>query len=300
MTASVVTGNELVLNYGVAALSSGSGVFGTNIGIYAMRSVVSSVQVSSATLEGDGVRKASVSRLTGEQVTITCARNNPDFFALITGRTYSVTGSTPNRVGQMKKLATDAPYIALAVGLNDDDGLVNGRHEWWPRLKITDGSLELVNAIGTTSLDFGEVSITFDAFPDDYYVEGQASEVQSVDITGTPTGGTFTLSLGSETTSTIAFDAASAAVQSALEALANIGTGNATVSGSNPNFAVTFASALANKKMPLLVSDNALLTGGTAPDVTVTRDTAGSPGTQYFGSGWWDEQGTTPVIPPAL
>ncbi|MCC3311530.1 hypothetical protein [Nocardia africana] len=46
------------------------------------------------------------------------------------------------------------------------------------------------------------------------------------------TGGTWTLGFGGQTTSGIANNAANSAVQSALEGLSSIGTGNATVTGS--------------------------------------------------------------------
>ena len=54
----------------------------------------------------------------------------------------------------------------------------------------------------------------------------------TVTIGGSPTGGTFTLTFGGQTTTGIAYNAAASAVQSALVALSSVGTGNATVSGS--------------------------------------------------------------------
>ncbi|WP_280389313.1 hypothetical protein [Nocardia wallacei] len=54
----------------------------------------------------------------------------------------------------------------------------------------------------------------------------------TVTITGSPTGGTFTLTVDGQTTTGIAYNAAASAVQSALEALSTVGTGNATVTGS--------------------------------------------------------------------
>ena len=54
----------------------------------------------------------------------------------------------------------------------------------------------------------------------------------TVTIGGTPTGGTFTLSFAGQTTTGIAYNAAASAVQSALEALSTVGSGNATVTGS--------------------------------------------------------------------
>ena len=57
--------------------------------------------------------------------------------------------------------------------------------------------------------------------------------LQTVTITGSPTGGTFTLTYKGQTTAGIAYNAAASAVQTALVGLSTVGTGNATVSGSN-------------------------------------------------------------------
>lgn len=56
-----------------------------------------------------------------------------------------------------------------------------------------------------------------------------------VTIGGTPTGGTFTLTItagGVTTTTNPAFNAAASAVQTAVQALSNVGAGKATVTGS--------------------------------------------------------------------
>ncbi len=50
---------------------------------------------------------------------------------------------------------------------------------------------------------------------------------QKVSLIGSPTGGTFTLTFEGDTTGPIPFDATAAQVQAALEALPNIGPGNA-------------------------------------------------------------------------
>ncbi|MEU9515921.1 hypothetical protein [Micromonospora sp. NPDC048169] len=66
----------------------------------------------------------------------------------------------------------------------------------------------------------------------------------TVTIGGTPSGGTFTLTFGGQTTSGIAYNAAPSAVQSALVALSSIGSGNATVSGSAGGpYSVTISAA---------------------------------------------------------
>lgn len=101
------------------------------------------------------------------------------------------------------------------------------------------------------------------------------AEVQTVTISGTPTGGTFTLTFRGQTTSAIAYNAASGAVQSALQALSTIGSGNATVTGSAGGpYTVTFASFLAATNVPQMTATSSL-TGGTNPSVAVSTSTPG-------------------------
>ena len=102
--------------------------------------------------------------------------------------------------------------------------------------------------------------------------QGQPTEsVQTVTITGSPTGGTFTLTFNGQTTAGIAYNAASSAVLTALEALTTIGTGNVSVTGgpgpATP-YTVQFIGTLANNTT-LMTANGALLTGGTSPNVTV-------------------------------
>jgi len=75
--------------------------------------------------------------------------------------------------------------------------------------------------------------------------KGQATnEVQT--ITVTVGSGTFTVTFRGATTSGVAFNAAAATLQTALQGLSTIGSGNATVAGSAGGpYTVTFASALA-------------------------------------------------------
>lgn len=104
------------------------------------------------------------------------------------------------------------------------------------------------------------------------------NETQTVTITGTPTGGTFTLTFDGQTTAAIAFDAAAAAVETALEALSNVGAGNVAVTGGAlPGAAVTveFVGTLAGTDLPQMTADDALLTGGTDPTVVVATTVEG-------------------------
>ena len=110
------------------------------------------------------------------------------------------------------------------------------------------------------------------------------SEVQTVTVNGTPTGGTFTLTYRGATTGNIAYNAAAATVQTALQGLSTIGASNATVTGSAGGpYTVTFAAALANLNVPQMTADGSSLTGGTAPSVTVITTTQGESGNGITG-----------------
>jgi len=101
------------------------------------------------------------------------------------------------------------------------------------------------------------------------------AEVQTITITGTPTGGTFTLTFDGETTAPIAYNAASTAVDTALEALDNVGVGGVAVTGSAGGpYTATFSTSLGN--VPQMTADGAGLTGGTTPGVTIATTTPGN------------------------
>jgi hypothetical protein len=102
------------------------------------------------------------------------------------------------------------------------------------------------------------------------------NEVQVVTVTGAPDGGTFTLTYGGQTTAGLAFDATSAAVQTALRGLSSIGSSNVAVTGSAGGpYTVTFQGSLRNTNVAQLTASGAGLTGGTTPAVGVTTSTQG-------------------------
>lgn len=92
---------------------------------------------------------------------------------------------------------------------------------------------------------------------------GSDNEEQSVEVTGT--GGTFTLTLDTETTAAIAAGALASAVETALEALSNIGAGNVSVSGTGTfadPYLVEFVVSLASTNLDEMTGDGSSLTGG--------------------------------------
>ena len=112
------------------------------------------------------------------------------------------------------------------------------------------------------------------------------NEQQTITITGTPTGGTFTLTFGGKTTAAITYAATSAQVLAALELLTSIGQGNMSATGGAlPGTAVivTFINELGDAAQAAMTANGAALTGGTTPAVAITRSTPGTTGEAIYG-----------------
>lgn len=104
-----------------------------------------------------------------------------------------------------------------------------------------------------------------------------ADEVQTITITGTPTGGTFPLTFLGQT-ATVDFDATAAEVKTALDGLSNLEVSDtATAGGPLPGtpVTVTFQGRYAGGDVPTMGTSSDDLTGGTDPTVTVESTTTG-------------------------
>lgn len=95
-----------------------------------------------------------------------------------------------------------------------------------------------------------------------YYRSGDA--VQVVTVNGAPTGGTFTVTVGGQTTGPLAYNASAATVQTAIQGLGTAAAANATVTGTGP-YTVTFGYGSGP------ISTSSALTGGTTPSVSVSQ-----------------------------
>lgn len=99
-------------------------------------------------------------------------------------------------------------------------------------------------------------------------------DTQGIYFTGAPTGGTFTLTCDSQTTGAITYSTTQSTlasnIQTALEALTSIRSGNVSVTisqnnnGSIPAFVITFKGTLYHAGKQVTVASNSL-TGGTSP-----------------------------------
>lgn len=96
-------------------------------------------------------------------------------------------------------------------------------------------------------------------------------------ITGTPTGGTFTLTLAGDTTAAIVHNPLSSDIQIALEALENVSPDgeDLTVTGSGTSFSVVFTAGGRYDGVTPTLSATSSLTGGSSPAVGVSTSTAG-------------------------
>jgi len=109
---------------------------------------------------------------------------------------------------------------------------------------------------------------------------------QKFTLTNNATGGTFTLTVDSQTTGGLAHDADAATVQTALLALSSIDVWQVLVTGTAQNLAIKFLNGLGSDNGPGMTVDDGSLTGGTA---TLTETAApvfpydtGNPGSDIF------------------
>jgi hypothetical protein len=103
-----------------------------------------------------------------------------------------------------------------------------------------------------------------------------ANSTQVVTVAG-EAGDTFTLTYEGKTTTSIAYDAAAATVEAALEALTTIGSSNVSVAGSAGGpFTVSFIGVFAKKDVSLMTATGS----DSSITVTVTKTDA-SAGSKY-------------------
>lgn len=89
-------------------------------------------------------------------------------------------------------------------------------------------------------------------------------------VTGGATGGDFTITVGANTTSAIAYNASAATIQTAVTGLASVGSGNATVTAVSDGFMVRFLNGIESIDTTT-VSVTPALTGGSSPTIVMMR-----------------------------
>src|SRR5207245_741155 len=101
-------------------------------------------------------------------------------------------------------------------------------------------------------------------------------------ISGSPTGGSFTITFAAQTSRAIPYNASAADFQLALDDMSTVGKGNSravlTTVGANPVWTVEFLGALAAQAITLFTHTDSL-TGGASPAVAVATSQVGVAGT---------------------
>jgi hypothetical protein len=106
----------------------------------------------------------------------------------------------------------------------------------------------------------------------------QLNEQQLLTVTGSPGGGSFKLTAEGVESASIAYNAAAGTVESTLEALSTIGSGQLNVTGSagGPWTVEWDGTYLRSTPIPLLTLTTNALTGGSSPSVSISRSQAGA------------------------
>lgn len=188
--------------------------------------------------------------------------NSPADDYLYAGEKFIRYGTVLCRINGGTADGKFAPYGSTTIG---GGALLKTRGDMFiSNLSIHDG--DIASDHGRGVFDGGTVW--------KHRIKANYATVQTITINAT--GGTFTVSYKGQTTSALAFNASASTVQSALQGLSTVGSGNATVSLSGSVYTVTLADALGVHS--LLTTNAGSLTGGTSTAaVAAAGDTLAGP-----------------------
>lgn len=188
---------------------------------------------------------------------------------VLTGGTLSETGVTPAQIKSLTKNTSQSrPYFQIeGQSINDVDG---DTHVVIYKAKVTDnlegefadGSFFITSCSGQGIGDGDGNLYTITWNETATAISAGIDEVQLILSNGT--GGTFTITYDSQTTSALDWDATTTEVQTALEALSNIDPGEVEVSGSPGAWQVKFVNGLGATNVPTMTLGLGSLTGGVA------------------------------------
>lgn len=175
---------------------------------------------------------------------------------------------------------SQSPSNASGIPLDNNCETVNTY-----RLEATKGTGTItVSGILGTIITAGTLTVSVDGNSDAQFVTtadgtiaAGTNAVQDIDFNTVPDAGNWSLTFNGVTTSTMAHNDAAATVQANLEALSNVGAGNATVTGNyTTGFTVTFTTDEGSKPQNLLTyTTNTLETSSVAVAISISETTAG-------------------------
>lgn len=166
--------------------------------------------------------------------------------------------------------ATQARQWTYSVSTtNPDTPVTYSLEQGTDRVRAAHAALGLITEFGMTWDRKAGMSVSGSLIAQQWLDD----KVRFIAISGSPTGGTFTITVDGETTADIPYDAAAAAITAALEALASVGAGNVVATGGPLPTApvrVRFTGAFDSQAVPALTTSDALI-GGIAPASSATR-----------------------------
>jgi len=243
--------------------ADGAGIQGAAPGISiatTTQGVAGVAQIETATVvgtidvagEGDAAVIVTASGLAGSPVTYNVAVANLDTASAVGGKIRTALGLESAITDRFTVSGSGADVVLTKILKQANDASLN--------ISIDNGTCTGLTAAPTS------VNTTAGVAP--------VNEVQTVTLTGAPTGGTFDITFDGETAAAIAYDATSTAFKSALEALSNVGVGQIQATGGPfpATITVTFQGTLAATNVAQMTGDAANLT---EPGVSVGTATAG-------------------------
>lgn len=214
------------------------------------------------------LQKVSVANVgIGDKFRITCNRKYVEYIAE-EATAADVYAGLAALLGENATIAEFTEITPLTSYLGSTDGL-------W--LQGPEDGTPFTVTVSKTNGNVPDVVVTT-------LTEGVAGANCKQTVTVTATGGNFTLTFQGSTTGNIAYNASAGTVQTALEGLASIGSGNVTVTaggttGNTRSWVAEFVGIFANATQPVMTASGAGLTGVTTGQVT--EKTKGAPSTSH-------------------
>ena len=177
-------------------------------------------------------------------------------------------------------LAVGRPWLMSMLGIEANQSVTLDLTQFDENLHWTEASKYQPERKLKSGIPLGKVTATGLYAP----YSAVTNEVQTLTVTGGPTGGTFTITFDGQTTTAIAYNATAATVQTALEGLSHVNPGDITVTGNAGGpWTLTFGGQYLGENVATVTTTEAF-TGGTSPDITIATTTAGGTATATDGS----------------
>ncbi len=168
-------------------------------------------------------------------------------------------------------LAVGRPWLMSTLGIEANETITLDLSKFSETLHWTEASKYQPERKLKSGIPLGKLSSSGLFAP----YNAVSNEVQTLTVTGGPTGGTFTITWNGQTTASIPYNATAAQVQTALEGLSNIAPGDVVVTGNAGGpWTLTWGGAQLGENVAAPTTTEAF-TGGTSPDITIATTTAG-------------------------